>query len=169
MKPPRVSIAALVLGVAIAAFPLALVGAVLENRPLMGLEYCLDMGVLPSVTALGIGLASIIVRRGRCGRFAVGFQVAGWTAVIAYVACCRMVPEFMNAPYVYYVNDVEPYIMNADYREIYALSLVLSGFIWGIPQLLVALAGGGLATLVGPRTIVIGSTSSPGTSFPFRP
>jgi hypothetical protein len=163
MKLPRISIAGLMLGVAVAGFPLALLGSVLAGRPILGLAYCLDMGVLPSVTALGIGLASVILRRGQCGAFAVGFQVAGWAAVIAYVACCRMFPEFMNAPYVYYVNDIEPYIMNADYWETYALSLVLSGFIWGIPQLLVALAGGGLGILVAPRTIVRGSRSSAGT------
>jgi hypothetical protein len=162
LKPPRISIAGLMLGVAVAAFPFALLGSVLRERPMLGLDG-LEMGVLPSVTALGIGLASIILRRGRCGAFAAGFQVAGWAAVMVYVACCRIFPEFMNAPYVYYVNDVEPYIMNADYWEIYALSLVLSGFIWGIPQLLVALAGGGLGILVAPRTIVRGSRSSAGT------
>lgn len=160
LKPSRVSIAALMLGIAIAAFPFALLGSVLAGHPMLGLEYTLDMGVWPGVTALGIGLASIVVRRGRCGPFAVGFQVAGWVAVIAYVIGCRMFPEFMNAPYVYYINDVEPYILNTEYQELYMLSLVLSGFLWGIPQLLVALAGGVLAALVGPRTIVIGSRSS---------
>ncbi len=159
MKQPRVSIAALMLGIAIAAFPLALVGSVLAGHPVLGLEYTLDMGVWPGVTVLGIGLASIVVRRGRCGPFAVGFQVAGWAAVFAYVICCRMFPEFMKIPWVYYVNDVEPYIMDADYRETYALSLLLGGFLWGIPQLIVALAGGGLAALAGPRTIVRGSRS----------
>jgi hypothetical protein len=147
------------LGIAIAAFPFALLGSVLAGHPVLGLAYCLDIGVWPGVTVLGIGLASIVVHRGRCGPFAVGFQVAGWAAVIAYVAGCHMFPEFMNIPYVYYVNDVEPYIMDADYWEIYALSLLLSGFLWGIPQLIVALAGGGLAALAGPRTIVRGSRS----------
>lgn len=163
MKRPRASIAGLMLGIAVTAFPFAVLGSLLAGHPLLGLAYCLDMGVLPSVTALAIGLAWIVLRRGRCRPFAVGFQIVGWTAVIAYVSCCRMLPEFMNAPYVYYVNDVEPYIMDADYQELYALGLLLGGFIWGIPQLLVALAGGGLATLVAPRTIVRGSRSSAGT------
>jgi hypothetical protein len=146
----------MMLGVAVAAFPFALLGAVLAGRPLLELEGCLDMGVWPGVTALGIGLASIVLRRGRCGPFAAGFQVAGWAALVAYVTCCRLFPEFMSIPYVYYVNEIEPYILDPDYWEIYALSLLLSGFLWGLPQLLVALAGGGLAALAAPRTIVIG-------------
>jgi hypothetical protein len=80
MRLPRVSIAGLMLG--IAAFPFALLGSVLADRPLLGLG-CLDMGILPSGTTLGIGLARIILRRGRCGPFAAGFQVAGWGAVFA--------------------------------------------------------------------------------------
>ena len=116
------------------------------------------MGVWPGVTARDrTGLDHQAHRGRRCGPFAVGFQVAGWAAVIAYVICCRMFPEFMNMPYVYYVNDVEPYILNTEYQELYMLGLVFGGCIWGIPQLLVALAGGGLAALAGPRTIVIGS------------
>jgi hypothetical protein len=160
MKRPRFSIAGSMLAVAIVAIPLALTGSVLAGRPMLGLEYSLDMGVLPGAIALGIGLASILLRGGRCGPFAVGFQVAGWAAVVAYVACCRVCPEFMNSPYVYYVNDIEPYILDTDYQELYALGLVLSGFLWGTPQLLVALAGGGLAALAAPRTIVVGGRSA---------
>jgi len=163
MRRPRLSIAGLMLGGVVAAFPLALMGAVLSGRPLLGLEGCLDMGVWPGVTALGIGLASIVLRRGRCGPFAVGFQAAGWAAVVAYVACCRLFPEFMSIPYVYYVNEIEPYILDTDYWEIYTFSLLLSGFLWGVPQVLVALAGGSLAALADPHTIVIGSRSSAGT------
>jgi hypothetical protein len=159
LKPPRVSIAGLMLAVAIAAFPFALVGSVLAGRPMLGLAFPLDMGVLAPVTALGIGLAAIVVRRGRCGPFAVGFQVAGWAAVVAYVVACGLRPGFMNAPWIYYVNHVAPYITDADLLETYALSLVLGGFLWGLPLLLVALAGGGLAALVAPPTIVIGRRS----------
>ena len=68
MKQPRVSIAALMLGIAIAAFPFALLGSVLAGHPVLGLEYTLDMGVWPGVTALGIGLASIIVAAAGAGR-----------------------------------------------------------------------------------------------------
>jgi hypothetical protein len=159
MTRPRASIAGLMLGVAIAAFPLALLGSVLAGRPMLGLAYTLDMGVLPGVTALGIGLARIVLRRGRCGPFAAGFQVAGWSAVIAYVACCRLLPDFMNIPWVYYVNEIEPYILDADDFTIYALSLMIGGFLWGTPQLLFALGGGGLASLAARLTIVLDSRS----------
>jgi hypothetical protein len=162
IKIPRVSIGGLMLAVAIIAFPIALLGSVLAGRPMLGLG-TLDMGVAPSVTVLGIGLARIILRPGHRGPFTMGFQLSGWGAVIAYVACCRVFPEIMVTPYLYYINDVEPYILDTDYWEVYAVSLVLSGFIWGIPQLLVALAGGGLAALVAPRTIVVGGRASPGT------
>jgi hypothetical protein len=160
MKRLRLSIAGLMLGIAIAAFPIALLATVLADRPMLGLGGTLDMGVQLSVTALAIGLARIVLRRSRCGPFAFGFQAAGWTAVITYLVCCRLFPESMSAPYVYYVNEIEPYIMDADYYETYALSLVLGGLIWGVPQLLIALTGGGLAALVAPRTIVVGSRSS---------
>jgi hypothetical protein len=166
MKPFRVSIAGLMLGIAIAAFPIALLASVLAGRPALGVH---EMGLQLSVTALGIGLTRIVLRRGRCGPFAVGFQAAGWTAVVVYVACCRMFPESMNAPYVYYVNDIEPYIMDSDYWEVYALSLVLGGLIWGIPQLLIALAGGGVAALVAPRTIVVDRRSAAETDSALGP
>src|SRR5436309_1832301 len=93
LRPPRLSIAGSMLGLAIGAFPLALVGSVMTGRPMLGLDYCLDMGVWPGVTALGIGLMLIILHRGRRGPFAVGFQAAGWAAVVAYIACCRVFPE----------------------------------------------------------------------------
>jgi hypothetical protein len=156
MQPSRVSIAGLMLGIALAAFPIALLAAVLADRPVLDLGGVLEMGVQLSVTTLGIGLARIALRRGRCGPFAVGVQAAGWAAVIAYLVACFTFPESMSAPYVYYVNEIEPYIMDADYFEMYALSLVLGGLIWSVPQVLIALAGGGLATLAAPRTIVIG-------------
>ncbi len=95
-KPLRISIAGLMLGIAVAAFPIARLASVLANRPMLGLGV-LDMGVQLSGTALAIGLARIVRRRGRCGPFAVGFQAAGWTAVIAYVACCRLFPQIMSA------------------------------------------------------------------------
>jgi hypothetical protein len=169
MKRLRVSIAGLMLGIAIAAFPIALFASVLADRPMLGLGGVLELGLQLSVTALAIGLARIVLRRGRCGPFAVGFQAAGWAAVVVYIACCRMFPESMNAPYVYYVNDIEPYIMDADYFEIYAFSLVLGGLIWGIPQLLVALAGGGVAALVAPRTIVVDRRSAAETDSALNP
>ncbi len=50
--------------------------------------------------------------------------------------------------------------MDADYWEIYALSLVVGGLIWSLPQLLIALAGGGLAALAARRTIVVGGRSA---------
>jgi hypothetical protein len=160
MKRPRVSIAGLMLGIAVAAFPIAVLASVLGGRAMLGLGGVLEMGLQVSVTALGIGVARIVLRRGRCGPFAVGFQAAGWTAVIAYVAGCLLFPEFMSTPYIFYVNEIEPSIMDADYWEVYALSLVLRGLIWGIPLVLVALGGGGLAALVAPRTIVIGGRSA---------
>jgi hypothetical protein len=169
MKRPRVSIAGLMLGIAIAAFPIALLASVLADRPMLGLEDCLDMGVLPSVTALGMGLGRIVLRRDRYRPFAVGFQVAGWAAVVAYVACCRLFPESMNAPNDYVANEIEPYIVVSDTFATSALPLVLIGFIWGIPQLLIALAGGGVAALVARRTIVIGSRSSVETDSALNP
>jgi hypothetical protein len=153
MKWPRVPIAGLMLAIAIIAFDLAVLGSVVEGRPLLGLEG-LEIGAIPGVTALGIGLARILLRRRRPGPFAAGFQVAGWAAVVAYLAACRLAPDFMQIPYAYYVNNIEVYYFSHDFfdtQEGYALTLVIAGFVWGTPQLLLALAGGGLSALAARR------------------
>ncbi len=160
------SIAGLMLGIAVAAVPISQVVSMLSRRPVLGLSDTLDMGVWLPATVLAAALASRILKGGRCGRFAAGFQVAGWSAAIASVLACRAFPDWMTIPYVFYVNRVEGYLMDADTIELYALSLMIGGLPWGTVIVVVALLGGGLAAIVGRRTTVIDRGPLPGADSP---
>ena len=74
------------LGIATLAFPIGVLASVLNDRPLLGLPYCLDTGLIPGVTAL-IALTPIAIKQRRSRSFIVGFVAAGWMAVIAYASC----------------------------------------------------------------------------------
>lgn len=146
MVRPHTSIARLMLVIAIVAFPCGVLGSVLNDRPIFGLDFCLDTGMIPSVTIL-IGLSPTVVTHGRSRPFIAGFVAAGWSAVMVYIGCCRMFPAAMAAPVLYYINEIEPRFMNADRFELYSVSLLARGTITAVPQLLIALAGGLLATV----------------------
>ena len=51
-------------------------------------------------------------------------------------------PRSRKAPVVYYINEVEPSLYDADHYVVYRLSLEIQGLILALPQLLFALAGG---------------------------
>ncbi len=140
------SISGMMLGIAILAFPIGVLASVLNGRPLLGLDYCLDTGLIPSVTAL-IALTPTAIKQRRSRSFNAGFVAAGWMAVIAYAWACRTFPDIMATPVVYYINEIEPRFMDADTIELYSVSLLVRGIIMAVPQLLVALAGGLLMRL----------------------
>jgi hypothetical protein len=141
---PHTSIARLMLVIAILAFSCGALGSVLNGRPMFGLDLCLHTGLIPSVTIL-IGLSPTAVRRRRSRPFIAGFVAAGWSAVMVYIGCCRMFPTAMAVPVLYYVNEIEPRLMNADTFELYSVSLLARGTIMAVPQLIIAFAGGSLA------------------------
>ena len=128
------------MGLAVAVIALHC-AVLLGRRPLFGLDDCLDTGLLPVTTAV---VCAAPRRRGR-GPFARGFLAAGVCAAAAYVGVCRTWPDFVAAPSLYYVNEVEPRFMDADTLPLYTLSLWVRGLITGLPLCLVALAGGLLA------------------------
>ena len=142
---PRTSVAALMTGVVIVAVPCAILSSVLRDRPLLGLEYCLDMGFPPMAIALSIPLVGMIRSPDNRRPFVVGFVTFGGLAVLGYIACCRAVPDIVAMPMLYYVNELEPRFMEADTLGSYSLSLIVRGLILASPQLLIALAGGLLA------------------------
>ncbi len=145
MKIPRLPIAWLMIGIAAIAFPFAVVGSVIRNRPLFGLESCLDMGLLPTVPILVAYFLAVVRRCGTMCYLDIGFLVSGWVAVCAYVYLSWMVPERVAAPIVYYINEIEPQFMNCDLEECYILSLVIRSLILAAPQLLIAWVGGVVA------------------------
>ncbi len=49
---PHASIAGMIFGIAIVAVPCGLLASVLNGRPMLGLDGCLDTGLIPSVTML---------------------------------------------------------------------------------------------------------------------
>jgi hypothetical protein len=145
---------------AILAFPCGVLASVLNHRPILGLDYCLDTGVIPSATIL-IGLSPVAFQRARSEPFSAGFVGTGWVAVIVYVLSCRMFPAAMSIPVVYYTNQIEPHFMDADTLVLYSVSLLVRGFIMAVPQLLIALAGGLVARFVARRKLRNGTIERP--------
>jgi hypothetical protein len=145
---PRFSIAWLMIGTAAIAFPCAVVGSVVRNRPIFGLEYCLDTGLAATVPVLVVYFFAFVRRRPLIRFFDVGFLASGWGAVCAYGILCWRTPERMAAPILYYINEIEPRFLNCDLVECDILSLVIRGLILAVPQLGIARVGGMVAERV---------------------
>jgi hypothetical protein len=156
------SIARQMHGVAIVAFPIAALASVVNGRPILGLDYCLDTGLMASVAVL-IALSPAAVIRGRSRPFALGFVAAGWTAVIAYVGSCALFPDVVALPVLYYINRIEPRLMDADSLASYSAGLVVRGLIVAAPRFILGLSGGLLAKLVARRRASGGSAVGPTT------
>jgi hypothetical protein len=130
------------LAVALIGFHLAVV---CSSAPAIGLDN-LEIGLLPSVTVLAIALPSTSGRRRERGRiFVRGFVASLAVAIGIYLVCCLTTPDLVRRPVVYYINEIEPGLYDADLAEVYRLSLEIQGLILGLPQLLFALAGGAVA------------------------
>ena len=56
-------------------------------------------------------------------------MATGWVAVIAYVSSCRMFPNSMATPVLYYINEIEHRLMDADTLVLYSVSLLARGII----------------------------------------
>jgi hypothetical protein len=151
MKVTRTPIAWLMFGVLIVAVQCAILSSVLLDRPLLGFEYCLDMGLLPTATVLGIALIGMILNPNTRRPFVLGFVASGCLAVLGYILCCRAMPDVVAVPVLYYINEVEPRFMEADTLGSYSLSLIIRGLILSSPQLLIALTGGLLARIAFTR------------------
>jgi hypothetical protein len=135
------SISGIMFCIAIVAFPIGVLASVLNNRPLLGLQYCLDTGLIPSITTL-IALMPIALEQRQFQSFIAGFVAAGWMAVVAYACACTIAPGVMASPIIFYINEIEPLFMDSETVVMYSVSLLARGFIMAIPQLLVAVAGG---------------------------
>jgi hypothetical protein len=127
------------LAVALIGFHLAVVCA----SPLVfGLDG-LEVGLLPGVSVLALTLLSTRGRRGERSRiFVWGFVASLTVAIGVYIVCCLTMPDLVRWPIVYYINEIEPYLYDAELYLIYRLSLEIQGLIVGLPQLLFALVGG---------------------------
>lgn len=140
----RFSLGWLMLAIALLGFHLAVLG---PSAPPFGLDN-LEPGLLPSVTVLAISLMymSPRLRSGEQGlTFFSGFVASLAVTVCIYLVCCLTVPELVRQPVEYYINEIEPSLYAADLDAAYRLSLEIHGLVLGMPQLLVALAGGTMA------------------------
>jgi hypothetical protein len=138
----RVSLGWLMVAVALVGFHLAVV---CSSTSALGLRN-LEVGLLPSVTVLTVALLSASGRRAERGRiFVRGFLASLAVAIGIYLICCLTTPDLVKRPVVYYVNEIEPSLYDADLSAAYRLSLEMQGLILGLPQLLFALAGGAVA------------------------
>jgi hypothetical protein len=125
------------LAVALIGFHLAIV---CPERPAFGLDG-LEVGLLPGVTVLTVKLFLISRGRETIRPFARGFVTSLTVAIGIYLVCCLAIPEFVRWPVMYYINEIESYILDADFEMQYRLSLEIYGLILGLPQLLLALGG----------------------------
>lgn len=148
MTRPRVSLVWLMLAVALIAFHLAIV---CPFPPALGLDN-LEVGLLPSVTVLALTVASTGGGRGGRNRvFVRGFVATLAAAIGLDLVGCFTAPDLVRRPVVYYVNEIEPGLYDADLSAAYRLSLEIQGLILGLPQLLAALAGGAAAAVARAR------------------
>ena len=154
MKRPRISIAWLTISVAAIAFPMAVVSAVMNGRPIFGLEGVLDMGLWPTVPVLAIYLFLVLNRPGAVRPFDIGFLAFGAAAVCIFVVIARAFPTIVEVPIIYYVNKLEPSWLDCDRWETYAICLLIQGSILAVPQLLTALIGALVFWCVVPRETV---------------
>jgi len=150
----RLSIGWFMLAVALLGFHLAIVCA---NGAVFGLDGS-EVGLLPGVTVLAFLLFSICRRRERSRPFAWGFVASLAVAIGVFFISCLAIPEVVRWPVVYYVNDIEPYILDADFELQYWLGREIQGLIFGLPQLLFALGGGSVTKgVAGLRRDVVAS------------
>jgi hypothetical protein len=137
----RLSISRLMIAIAVIGFHLAVIW---RDRPIFGL-HGLELGLLPGVTVLAVMLFSGRRRRGTVGHS----FVASLSAVLfLYIVCCLTTPDLVKRPVIYYINQIEPHLYDADHMLVYRLSLEIRGLVLGVPPLLFALAG---ATLLSSR------------------
>jgi hypothetical protein len=163
MRRPRVSLSFLIFLAAIAAFQCGVLVSVLRGQPLFGLRYCLDTGLIPTTTVFGIGLFMVVTDRRWRRPSLLAFVVVGGLIVVAHVVACRTNPELMATPVLYYINRVEPWLMDAntlELYEVYILSLVVRGLIFAVPQVLLAALAGFAVHVVFGRSGQVGFNSS---------
>jgi hypothetical protein len=141
---PRITIGRLMIVVALLGFHLAIV---CDGPSVFGLDG-LEVGLLPGVTTLTVRLFWGGHNRERSGPFGRGFIASLAVAIGVYLVACLAIPEFVRGPIVYYVNEIEPYVMDADLVLQYWLSLEIQGLIIGLPLLLFALGVGLLTKMV---------------------
>ena len=147
MRLPRLSIAWLMVAIAIAAAWCSILHAALNYG--QGLFYNdyheLVIGALPMAFILFHGLlvgCSDIVRRGRCRPFLLGFEVIGWGMVLAYASFMAVEfeagfrPVARLVPLTEYALGLNTFYLSEP-KVVAFQTLVLTA-----PQLVVALVGG---------------------------
>ena len=161
MKLPRLSIANLMAVVALIAIDISLI----KSQDWYSL--ILLAGFLPLANILAIsGLAAIrgALWRNEVTPFLFGFQVSGWTALFVYTIISNY-PSFVATSLMDLQLRLEDLICDnlvslrlisrmglSDHdKAIYLASL---GFVYLVPQLLIALAGGWISSRLGIKVVI---------------
>ena len=125
----RVSVGWLMLAVALIGFHLAVISS---YPPALGMNN-LEVGLLPSVTLLTVvGFSMTGCHGKRSHPFVWGFVSTLTVAILVYLVCCLTTPNLVRWPVVYYINEIEPGLYDADLAVIYRLSLEIQGLILGV-------------------------------------
>jgi hypothetical protein len=155
VKPPRFSIARLMAIVGVVAFNGSIVRAYVME--------CLGNGILLSGLALQVGLLCWIRCRAHVRPFWAGFEVVGLASVLAILCIVGLCPEdsaVFRALILYYDSGFNfaygllcKLITNPVSQEDLLLQheLSIAESVFFVPHLLVALAGGFVASLIAKR------------------
>jgi hypothetical protein len=161
----RLPISAVMLAVAIVAIDVAACRSVYRSGrsivepPAIRVMFVIYvLGVVPMASLLVFFAAMRVpglVRRGGDATFLAGFQIFGWAGLFAFIAASAVWPLAM-AHYVELALNpigrvISPWINNAPDWLVDAFELVFVAGAYGVPQLLLALAGGMLVRKSGVR------------------
>jgi hypothetical protein len=147
MKAPRVRIAWIMIGVAIAALDFGAIRAFLDprmNGPGRPPGILLLLGALPMTNVLAVGML-IGQRRPASRPFLLGFEAFGVTALVLFIALAICFPREVVIPYFApFVAPVERFIGPGRPFYIPIGGLVVAVVLVG-PQMVFALVGGFLS------------------------
>ena len=148
MTRPRLTVARLMFGVALACLILGILQQAKAVPSIVTGRGVTDLGLWPGLVAFGTASFLVFERRKPRSAFVIGFAATGWASLVAYVAFCRFFPEVLFRFVLTFLNVIEPrwiaWLIESDGEPGYSLSLLILGLLLAVPQLIMATLGGGI-------------------------
>jgi hypothetical protein len=161
MSRPRMSVSMLMIVTAIISFFIAAVRWAEAWR-----SYCGDTSGIPAMAGTHIILLAVMARRlarsGESGGYFFGFEVFGWLAVSAYMACLLFAPGLFSSYGEWVITPlwhaIGPSHAQESIEAVDRVSMTLFGMTnliaYTAPQLLIASFGGWLFRRLGIKVVV---------------